>query len=100
MVYKGFVSYPEHVEYFNTYVDDPGLIAKHPIPKIRGGLCTITSAAAEQTHSKNEVVVPTKTMDILAGLKRYMGTLLLCIFANSPLYSKLFDSPMITCTVL
>ena len=65
MVFEGFVSYPKHVKYFKTYFDDSQSIAKYTISKIRGGFCTFTSAAVEQTHSSNEVAVPIKIIVIV-----------------------------------
>ena len=71
-VYEGFKSYPEFVKYFHGYFDDPSSIAKYSISMIRGGLCTITSAAAEQTHSSNENSLPTKCMGLVIPEKHNM----------------------------
>lgn len=64
-VYTSLQAYPQHVEYFRSYFDKPQNIAKYCIMKIRGSLCTVTSSAAEQMHSSNESVVPTKIMGIV-----------------------------------
>ena len=66
-VYKAFEQFPEHVKYFKKYFDHPESIAKYSIMKIRGGMCCISSAAAEQCHSSNEIACPTKIMGILSG---------------------------------
>ena len=65
-VYQGFIGYPKHILYFEKYFNNPDAIAKWSIKKIRGGLLTIGSTAAEQLHSSNEVAVPTKLMGILS----------------------------------
>ena len=64
-VYDGLQAYPAHVEYFKNYFDDPASIAKYSLSQIRGGLCTISSEAAEQTHSSNERALPTKIFGLV-----------------------------------
>ena len=65
-VYKAFERFPENVKYFKKYFDHPESIAKYSIMKIIGGMCCITSAAAEQYHSSNDVARPTKIMGIVS----------------------------------
>jgi hypothetical protein len=63
--YEGLKAFPNHVTYFKKFFDDPASIAKYSLSAMRGGLCTITSAAAEQTHSSNERAVPTKLFGLV-----------------------------------
>jgi hypothetical protein len=65
-VLSSLQAYPQHVTYLKGYFDDPDSIARYSIARIRGGLCTISSAAAEQMHSSNETHVPTKLMGIVS----------------------------------
>ena len=68
---EGLKAYPQHVQYLKGYFDDPKSIAKYEIAKIRGGLVTITSAAAEQMHASNEVALPTKLMGIVSPEEQF-----------------------------
>jgi len=65
-VYKAFEQFPLQVKYFKKYFDNPDSIAKYSIMKIRGSMRCITSAAAEQCHSSNDVACPTKIMGIVS----------------------------------
>jgi hypothetical protein len=65
-LYHEMVEYPNHVEYFKKYFNNPKSIAKYKIKKVRGSLCCIASSNAEATHSSNEAAVPTALIGIVS----------------------------------
>jgi len=67
--YDALAAYPQHIAYFRSFFDNPRSIAKYAIMQVRGSLCTISSANAEQVHSSNEVHVPTKMIGIVTPEK-------------------------------
>jgi len=74
-VYKVFERFPEHVKYFKKYFDRPESFAKYSIMKIRGGMCCISSAAAKQCHSSNDIVCSTKIMGIISPKQQLLEML-------------------------
>jgi hypothetical protein len=71
LVYDALASYPSHVEYFKSWFDRPECIAKYYIAKVRGGMCTIGSCAAEQCHASNEHWIPTKIMGLISPEQQF-----------------------------
>ena len=64
-VYENFAAYPEYVKFFKKYFNDPASITRYHTMSIRGSLGTISSAAGEQCHASNELVLTTKIIGIV-----------------------------------